>query len=67
MIGIGSKFTKGIHNVYSHPDFIGFYTYGECYVWEKSNQRDLSLKHYPIEQGTVITTNINMTQGFLSW
>lgn len=48
MVGIGSKFTKGIPNVYSHQDFIGFYIYGDGYVWEKSNQRDLNLKNYPI-------------------
>lgn len=48
MVGIGSKFTKGITNVYSHQDFIGFYIYETAYIWEKGNQRDLMLKSYPI-------------------
>jgi len=39
MIGIASKFTKGITNVYSHEDFIGFYLFGGGFIWEKSNQR----------------------------
>jgi hypothetical protein len=67
MIGLGSKFTKGIPNVYSHQDFIGFYLYEGGYVWEKGNQRDLLLKNYPIEQGCTITTNINLTQGYVNW
>jgi len=33
MIGIGSKFTKGVSNVYAHEDFIGFYIYGKGHVW----------------------------------
>lgn len=67
LVGLGSKFTKGIPNVYSHDDFIGFYTYGEGYVWEKSNQRDLHIKEYPIENGITITTNVNMDRGYINW
>jgi len=48
MIGIGSKFTLELPNVYSHQDFIGFYILGQGYVWEKSNQRDLELKNLQI-------------------
>jgi len=33
MIGLGSKFIKGIPNVYSHADFVGLYLYGQGYVW----------------------------------
>jgi hypothetical protein len=33
MVGVASKFTKGIPNVFSHQDFIGLYIYGDCYVW----------------------------------
>lgn len=43
MIGIASKFTKGIPNVYSHEDFAGLYLYGKGHLWEKGNQRDLNI------------------------
>ena len=33
IIGVGSKFVRGIQNGYTHPDFIGFYLYGEGYIW----------------------------------
>ena len=39
IVGIGSKFIRGIPNAYTHPDFIGFYLYDQGYVWEKTNQR----------------------------
>lgn len=67
IIGIGSKFIRGIPNAYTHPDFIGFYLYGQGYVWEKTNQRDLSLKSYPIENGALITTIVDMDLGFVCW
>jgi len=48
MVGIGSKLVKGIPNAYTHPDFIGFYPFGESYVWQNNTQRDLQLKHFLI-------------------
>jgi hypothetical protein len=33
MIGVGSKFLKGVPNSYSNTDFIGFYLYGSSYIW----------------------------------
>lgn len=67
IVGVGSKFLRGIQNAYTHPDFIGFYLYGEGYIWEKTNQRDLHLKSYPIENGAVITTVVDMEMGIICW
>lgn len=67
IIGVGSKFVRGIQNAYTHPDFIGFYLYGDGYVWEKTNQRDLNLHSYPLQNGVVITTVVDMDLGFICW
>ena len=67
IVGIGSKFIRGIQNAYTHPDFIGFYLFGEGYIWEKTNQRELHLKSHPIENGVVITTVVDMDLGYIFW
>ena len=67
IVGIGSKFIRGIQNAYTHPDFIGFYLFGEGYIWEKTNQRELNLKSHPIENGVVITTIVDMDLGYIFW
>jgi hypothetical protein len=67
IVGVGSKFIRGIQNAYTHPDFIGFYLYGEGYVWENTNQRDLHLKAFPIHNGSLITTIVDIDLGFVCW